>query len=148
MKKTNLRGLTKQLYTCLRLDTNGAFFSIDVTNSTDFFMTLSWLFNSLLRKEKTVIPYKPEFFSLFFAIAKVVVSSIGTVMISFTINPLYRSSYNLSYLYNTFFYLHPSRVYNEPTIGANKNIWNKFQQQASFCFHCMVNLKNFEDINF
>ena len=45
----------------------GLFFSIDVTNSTDFFMTLSWLFNSLLRKEKTVIPYKPEFFQPFFS---------------------------------------------------------------------------------
>ena len=102
----------------------GLFFSIDVTNSTDFFMTLSWLFNSLLRKEKTVIPYKPEFFSLSFRNCK----SCGFV---------YRNCD-----------LHPSRVYNKPTIGANKNIWNKFQPQASFCFHCMVNLKKFEDINF
>ena len=40
--------------------------SIDVTNSEDFFFDVK-LVNSLLRKEKTVIPYTPEFFQPFFS---------------------------------------------------------------------------------
>ena len=42
------------------------FFSIDVANSADFFYDVK-LVNSLLRKEKTVVPYKAEFFQPFFS---------------------------------------------------------------------------------
>ena len=82
------------------------------------------LVNSLLRKEKTVIPYKAEFFSAFlFAISKVVVSSIGrAVMIFFTINPLYRSSYTI----HCFIFIHQGFITNQLLVqtriyGINSN---------------------------